>query len=183
MPLPVAHALVGALIAESLLPRDTTHRGLKAFAVAGLAVAPDLDFLLVWILGLDRDWHRGFSHSLVMAGLLGAVALLGTGATRYREWGVASIAVASHGLLDALTTVDGRGVQLFWPFWLERFKFGVVDLWEMQPGWLAAGELGRAVQVSLLELVVLAPFVAGLAWVRHVATRRSDRSPAGTGLF
>lgn len=183
MPLPVAHALVGASIAEGLLPGDANHRRLKVLAVAGLAVAPDLDFILVWILGLDRDWHRGFSHSLVAAALLGATALMRTGAARYREWAVASMAVASHGLLDALTTVDGRGVQLLWPFWLERFKFGVVDLWEMQPGWLAAGELGRAVQVGLLELLVLGPFAIALVWLRHVAIRRGNRSPAGTGLF
>lgn len=146
-------------------------------------MAPDLDFLLVWVLGLDRDWHRGFSHSLLMAGLYGAVAVLGPNSARCREWAVATIAVASHGLLDALTTVDGRGVQFLWPFWLERFKFGVMDLWEMQPGWLAAGQLGRAMQVSFLEFFVLGPIVLGLAWVRHVVARRGNRSPAGTGHF
>lgn len=181
--MPVAHALVGASIAVALLPKDALHRRAKVLAIAGLAVAPDLDFLLVWVLGLDRDWHRGFTHSLALAALLGSTFLLARGATRYREAAICALAVASHGLLDAFTTVQGRGVALLWPFRAERFRFGIVDLWEAQPGWLAAGEFGRALQVSLVELLVLGPVLVALICYAHRASRPGPRVRSGTANF
>lgn len=183
MPLPVAHAFIGAATAEVMLPRETRHRLYMVLAAGALAVAPDLDFILVWVLGLDRDWHRGFSHSLLMAALLGGTALAWWGRTRWREAAAFGLALASHGLLDALTTVQGRGVQLFWPLWMERFRLGVVDLWEMQPGWLAAGELGRALHVSVLELLLLGPVVLGLFCIRRYAGRRRLRPPSEATHF
>ncbi len=183
MPLPVAHALVGAAVAEVMLPRDTPHRLRKVLAAGALAVAPDLDFMLVWLLGLDRDWHRGFSHSLVVAAMPGCIALAWHGRAHWQEAAAYGIAVASHGLLDAVTTAQGRGVQLLWPLWMERFRFGVVDIWAMQPGWLAAGELGRAFQVTALELLVLGPVMLGLVYFRRCAGRHGLRSPSEARHF
>lgn len=181
--MPIAHALVGATIAEILLPQDTSHRLAKVLTIAGLAVAPDLDFFFVWFLGLDRDWHRGFSHSLAMSALLGGAFVLARRGHRWREAATCAFAVASHGLLDAVTTVQGRGVELLWPFQAERFRFGLVELWEAQPGWLAAGEFGRALQVSLVELLVLGPVLVGLIWYRHLAPGPGPRSRSGSGFF
>lgn len=182
MPLPVAHAFVGAALAEALLPRLDRHRLRKVLAAGALAVTPDLDFLLVWVLGRDREWHRGISHSLVVAALIGCAVLAWRGRERWQMALVCSLAVAFHGLLDALTTVHGRGVQLLWPFWRERLSFGIVDLWEIQSGWLADGELGRSLQISLLELLVLGSLVLGLVWVRRCTVRRGAQSRMKRGI-
>jgi inner membrane protein len=87
----------------------------------GLVMLPDLD-VLAWTLGIPwgSPWaHRGITHSLVAAALVGLVvaALMyrGTGLRFTACWGVLAIAMASHGVLDALTD-GGPGVAFFAPF-------------------------------------------------------------------
>ena len=93
----------------------------------GLAVCsalPDVDVLAFrWGIPYDSPWgHRGFTHSLFFAAVLGWLALevLGLGARRFsKEWWVLwtcfFLATASHGLLDAMTN-GGMGIAFFWPF-------------------------------------------------------------------
>jgi inner membrane protein len=89
---------------------------------------PDLD-----VIGFDFGirygdfWgHRGFTHSLVFAALLAAVAI-GLGfpdtipaASRSYMWTYVFLATASHGLLDAMTD-GGLGVAFFSPFNNDRY--------------------------------------------------------------
>jgi inner membrane protein len=88
------------------------------------AMAPDLD-VIGFRLGIaygDRLGHRGVSHSLIAAAVIG---LLGGLVAQRRAGGFATgflflfAAAASHGLLDMLTN-GGHGVALLWPFTDER---------------------------------------------------------------
>ena len=106
-------------------------RGLSArmllFGVC-CAVLPDAD-VLGFRLGVsygDVLGHRGFSHSLVFAGLMGlagaAFAPLLRGG-RLTGFCMGFFGVVSHILLDAMTS-GGLGVAAFWPFDPSRRVFG-----------------------------------------------------------
>jgi inner membrane protein len=95
---------------------------------AGLPMMPDLD-VLAFRFGIPYEafWgHRGFTHSLLFALLVAVPAAVLT----YRrlripfaDWcGFLFLAVASHGLLDALTN-GGLGIAFFAPFNDRRFFF------------------------------------------------------------
>jgi inner membrane protein len=71
--------------------------------------------------------HRGFTHSLVFAALFASAGLLAFREDAYarerrRIWVYLSLATASHGLLDAMTT-GGGGIAFFAPFVNERCFF------------------------------------------------------------
>jgi inner membrane protein len=88
-----------------------------------LPVVPDFDVFSLSPYG--SLWgHRGFTHSLLFALLLGLVA---AGLTfryfRVNFWdllGFFFVVTASHGLLDACTN-GGFGIPFFWPFDNHRF--------------------------------------------------------------
>ena len=102
----------------------------KAWLAVGAvcSVLPDLD-VIGFRFGIrygDFWGHRGFTHSLVFAALIAAVALfLGfrrglTGLSRLALWLYFFLATASHGLLDAMTD-GGLGVAFFSPFDNRRY--------------------------------------------------------------
>lgn len=117
-----AHAAVGAALAP-FAPRSVPVAR-AALVFAALAVAPDAD-IAGFFVGIDYGHalgHRGLSHSLPFALLAGMLAAscafprerLGSPAW----WGLttlASLAMASHGGLDALTDA-GLGVGFWLPF-------------------------------------------------------------------
>ena len=90
-----------------------------ALAAIVCSVLPDLDVVAYWFRfagGLQA--HRGFSHSLAAAVLIGCCGFfLGTWLHSGRKLAFVTLfcATASHGLLDAITT-GGSGVAFFWPF-------------------------------------------------------------------
>ena len=83
------------------------------------SILPDLD-VASFSFGIkyaDSLGHRGFSHSLVFALAMGALAFLTAPllkAKRSIAFFVITAIVISHILLDALTT-GGLGVAFFWP--------------------------------------------------------------------
>lgn len=99
--------------------------------------------------------HRGFTHSLVFAGLLGAALTALTvrypgadppdWAYRRRLWLAFAVATASHAGLDSLTTY-GRGVALLAPFDWTR----VTAPWHLLGSPTGAGGHGRALRGLLL---------------------------------
>jgi membrane-bound metal-dependent hydrolase YbcI (DUF457 family) len=130
MPFFVAHALVGASVVVATSPRPFRANALgmrKLVLGSVLGIIPDLDYVGIWFLGLDQNWHRGFSHSLLVATIAGALlSLFYRPGSRIRWSIVYGAAMASHGVLDALLSVN-RGAALLWPFSSYRFAAG---LWE-----------------------------------------------------
>ena len=88
------------------------------------SVLPDAD-VLAFRLGIpyaDPFGHRGASHSLAFALLLGLLACAlapRLRASRATAFLFVAAACASHGLLDMLTN-GGHGVAYFWPWSHER---------------------------------------------------------------
>ncbi|HEV2802085.1 MAG TPA: metal-dependent hydrolase [Pyrinomonadaceae bacterium] len=132
MPLPIAHALVGASVVAATYTRPRSPRYLLALIVgASLANAADLDFLLV-IAFHSRAWHRGFTHSLVFAACVTLLFVFAFGHWRRARDGAAyGLAFASHCILDFLTTKEGGGVELLWPFSTDRFALSWAGLSEL----------------------------------------------------
>ena len=121
----MTHALL-PLTAAGVLGARRVPLGL-ALVGAALAILPDAD-VIGFGLGIDYGsvlGHRGISHALASAVIVGAlVALCGARWWPGIEWRWAALfltaAMASHGLLDTLTD-GGKGVLLFWPVSAERW--------------------------------------------------------------
>src|SRR5262249_23496236 len=101
--------------------------------------------------------HRGATHSLAFAALLGlAIGLLArlSRVRGVRRGVTAALVLASHPLLDCLTN-GGLGCALFWPFSLRRY----FAPWHPIP----VAPIGRAffsakgLSVALTELLYFAP--------------------------
>ena len=121
------HAIIAATAAR-LSP--TRSKPLRFWGVAALAsILPDFD-VVAFFFGIPyhSQWgHRGFTHSLVFAAVLGPLAaraalpslklrsLAGAGHSLFF-----ALVTATHPLLDALTN-GGLGVAIFWPFDSARY--------------------------------------------------------------
>jgi inner membrane protein len=153
-------------------PPGRSSRGAAAAAIFGfalLAMLPDADVLMV-ALGVSEGsagGHRGASHSLLTALAIGLIG--GLLARRLRWNGIRTavaivIALASHGLLDALGQ-GGRAIPLFWPLSAHRF---------MAP-WRILPDAPRGVQFlsrhgfygAALEFLYFLPFTAYALWPRR----------------
>jgi inner membrane protein len=117
-----AHALAAITLGKTFPKHFTSAKFLILGAVC--SVLPDAD-VIMFAFGVPYEHmmgHRGFSHSLVFALLLGVAVT----AVFYRNIKLLSftglayifyffIATVSHALLDAMTT-GGLGVAIFAPF-------------------------------------------------------------------
>jgi inner membrane protein len=118
MPTILSHPAVPLALAVALGSRAIPPRVVAAGVVA--CIVPDFD-VVTFHFGIDDSHHlghRGFTHALSFAVLLGALAALAAPALHAKRWvafAFVSIATASHGLLDMLTN-GGAGIALFWPF-------------------------------------------------------------------
>jgi inner membrane protein len=121
MPTVLSHGIVAAAIGR-VFQRDSVS---ASYWVAGIACAvlPDLDAIGLR-LGIPYGatlGHRGLSHSLMFALVLGTLATVALfkrgspGMRRHRIWLYLCVAAASHGVLDAFTN-GGLGVALLAPF-------------------------------------------------------------------
>jgi inner membrane protein len=93
---------------------------------AACAIVADLD-VIGFSFGIqygDMLGHRGLTHSLLFAVLIGAVATatLGAGSHRGKVFLFFTAVAASHGILDAFTN-GGRGIAFLAPFSNHRFFF------------------------------------------------------------
>jgi len=153
MPLPIAHGLTGAALVAALHPNPASRRyGVALLAGALLANAADLDFALVWAFH-SRAWHRGFTHSLFFAAVVGLLFVAVKGRARLREALALGLAFASHGALDWFTTREGGGIELLWPFSSERVMLGMWGLSEVPSRLPPSGVL----KALLIELLIFGP--------------------------
>lgn len=122
MPTILTHAAIPLAIGIGLGGRVISRRLLLAGVAA--AVMPDLD-VVAFKLGIayaDAFGHRGASHSIAFALLLGLLALLcarGLRSTRPVAFWFVALAALSHPVLDMFTN-GGLGVALWWPLSAER---------------------------------------------------------------
>jgi membrane-bound metal-dependent hydrolase YbcI (DUF457 family) len=137
-------------------------------AGATLANAADLDFFLVLVFR-SRAWHRGFTHSLAFALAVFLCLLLALGRARAREAAAFGLAYASHVLLDFATTKAGGGLELLWPFSVDRLGLRWWGLSEL-PSRLPAAEILKALA---LEFALFAPPLLFLILLRRGAFRRA----------
>ena len=160
MPLPVAHALLGASIVAAL-HQNPTRRGYSVSLLAGalIANAADLDFLLVAVFH-SKAWHRGFSHSVAFALVICLIFIVVLGKRQFRNAMAFGLAFASHGLLDFLTSKNGGGVELLWPFSQAKLILGWWGLSEV-PSKLTRMEIleSLALELALFSPLLLATFL------------------------
>jgi inner membrane protein len=167
MPSIISHAVVPLALGLALGPRLVS----RPLLIAGMAAAmlPDLDVLGLrfGIAYAHELGHRGASHSLVFALLLGLVsgaAARWLRASRRTAFLFIFMAAASHGLLDMLTT-GGLGVALAWPALDERFFFPlrVIEASPLLSLRRFFGPAGAAVVLSELLWIWLPCAVAAVA--------------------
>lgn len=179
-PLPVL--ALGLALGSRLIPPRLLLAGMLA------ACLPDLD-VLAFKFGIaygDAFGHRGFSHSLLFAGMSGVLAavggcLFGCSPLKSALW--ISLATASHSLLDALTN-GGLGVAWLWPWSPQRFfmPWRPIEVSPFIDGFFSA----RGMQVLLSEARwVWLPclILAATGWgLRCTLARRPGKSPRQAGF-
>jgi membrane-bound metal-dependent hydrolase YbcI (DUF457 family) len=118
MPLPLAHAAIGAATNEILTEDQAAFSRLKTIIfVFLLSNLPDIDV----IFGLLCEWngnayHRGLTHSLAFALLVGWIASMVWKWLRFfpkMSFAACFLIVLSHILADQFLT--GSAVSMFWP--------------------------------------------------------------------
>lgn len=162
------HVAVGVAAGRLLTPRGTRQWG-PMVGLAALSMLPDAD-VLAFSVGLPYDHpfgHRGATHSLAFAA--GMAALVGIGvrlagshrATRIAA--VVGVVVASHPLLDAMTT-GGLGVALWWPMSDARLflPWRPIPVAPLGRGFLSM----RGLAVALAELGPSLPLLIWAFWPR-----------------
>ena len=181
-PTPLTHAVLGLAAAEALRVERPAKMRLRMLAVT-CATVPDLD-ALGFAFGIrygDLLGHRGLSHSLLFAVLLGtlaaAVGFTGTG-PRPRRFPILAVyfvaLVASHGLLDAMTN-GGLGIAFFSPFDPSRhfLPWRPIVVAPLSIGGLLSERGGRMLASEIA--VVWAPALVGLALVVGLRRVREAR--------
>jgi inner membrane protein len=152
--------------------------------VAIIAALPDLD-VVVYPLGLNAPnmlGHRGITHSLAFAAVFAAlvVRLVFRGAAWRPMWGrlwvVFFAAMASHGVLDAMTN-GGQGIAFLAPFSDARWHF------PWQPIRVSPIGIGAFFSIDGLRVLrneVLSVWLpsALIVLVSRLVRRRSDRNRA-----
>jgi inner membrane protein len=166
------HAVVGLGLAQLYTPPRL--RWLYWGLAAALAVFPDFDAFSSAAYGALLG-HRGFTHSLVFALWLAALAAsLTFRPLRANFWaltGVFFLAAASHGLLDALTR-GGMPIPFFWPLTEQRYgDWGPVPVADLALE-VPDPRRSRALRSELLWVwLPTGVFVASLALWRYVRRR------------
>lgn len=142
-------------------------------AAAILGALPDADALYRHsVVQRELFGHRGFTHSLSFAALMGLVLAILYVKLRWNHgqklWTLAlifSLATASHGFFDAMTT-GGSGVAFFAPFDNTRHFFAFRPI-PVAPFSAAALISARGLNLLVWEFALLWTFVIGAILWRH----------------
>jgi inner membrane protein len=159
----LGHVAVGVAAARWRSGRHGPRRlGWVMAGLAMLSLLPDADFV-AFGLGIPYAHplgHRGMAHSPAFAALVGlalGLMLRLRGRPALADALLVTAVVASHGLLDAMTT-GGLGVEFLWPLDPRRF-FLPVQFIPVAP--LGSRMLtARGLSVLLTETVLFLP-----AWI------------------
>jgi inner membrane protein len=171
-----SHAVVGLGLARlyATKPMPWAYWGLAAI----LPIVPDFDAFSSAAYG---TWlgHRGFTHSLVFALLLGmAAAGILFRYFRVNWWSLSALIfamIASHGLLDALTR-GGESVPFFRPLGGRYGNWGLIPVSDIALE-LPDPRYSRAIRGELLWVWLPTGLLVGLV----MAYRRLKRDAAEEG--
>lgn len=174
----IGHALAGATIHFSGQRNNGPAARWSLPVLIILAVAPDLDYLPLWLWGMDCNPR--LSHSLACCLLLSVVAwlickpLYTRGGMRPPGLLAMSLATSSHLLLDLAVGV--HGLPILWPLPLAEISSPLALLPSAGQLRLDNFYLWRNL---LIETGVLLPISAlCLAWARKVSWRLIARTAA-----
>ena len=129
MPTILTHALLPLIAAAAVEDSKLSRRLVVVGMIA--AVLPDAD-LISRAFGIPHTHdfgHRGVSHSLLFALLIGALGVLAApmlNAGRRASFWFPFLSCVSHPLTDMLTN-GGKGIMLLWPLAHDRFT------WPLRP--------------------------------------------------
>jgi inner membrane protein len=168
----LTHSLVGATLAELVLPAGAPRVLRRTFFVAGVVAAnlPDADLVYTRITPAPLGallHHRGHTHTVVGLVLLGlamvAVCKLPKishtiGQSRGRLWALIAVALASHLVLDSW---NSYGVHPFWPIdsrWFYGDAVYILEPWL----WMLLGVAAVLNTVSRAGRAMLGAAVVGL---------------------
>ncbi len=163
----LTHVAIGLLAGRVLAGRP--HLG-AMLSMAALSMLPDAD-VLAFSMGIPYDHvfgHRGATHSLAFAALMGALGGLGAhlsgreGARRVAL--IVGLTVATHPLLDAMTD-GGRGVALWWPLSEARVFAPLRPIPVAPLGWGIFSPWG--LKVMLAEALPSIVIAAAALWPRR----------------
>ena len=118
--MPTVFSHPAPMLALSLAAGQRAVPGRLLLAGMGCSILPDMDvvgFMMKISYG-DTMGHRGASHSLLFAGVMGALCALAApwlSCKRLIAFLAGFFAVVSHIALDAATN-GGLGVAVFWPW-------------------------------------------------------------------
>ncbi len=178
-----SHAVVASSLgAAGAPPKRMPVRYWVTLPIIG--ALPDLD-VAVYPLGLNAPFilgHRGITHALAFAAVFAAllVRLMFRDAVWrplwIRLWLVFFAAMASHGVLDALTD-GGQGIAFFAPFSSARWHFPWQPIRVSPIGWTAffssAGV--RVLQNELVWLWFPSALLAAAAWYKRTRAASAAR--------
>jgi len=161
------HALVGTALGQAGIS-DWRKDWRFWCLIIVCSILPDIDSI-GFLMGVPYGnlWgHRGMTHSLlfaVLVGLVVVVALRIRGRPVLLDAALATLVVASHGVLDAMTT-GGLGVEFFWPVDTRRYFLP----WEFIPVTPLGAHMlsARGLSVLLTEAVLFLPAWAYAFWPR-----------------
>jgi len=157
----MAHGLVGATVVAALRKDFSFRKDWSALSLgAVLAIIPDLDLVLSWVLGYGAQTHGGFTHSILFSMAAGFLACLLMREKNVRGFTGYSLATLSHGILDVVTRKEFGGATLLWPLSSHKFRLGWFDYFEFYPN--PATEtiiviLRNALEVCSYETMIFTP--------------------------
>lgn len=169
----IGHIAVGMAFGRAF-SKDNAVAKKAAVAFSILSIWPDVD-AVGFLFGVkygDPFGHRGATHSLVVAALVGLASYIFAKQRHLpvaRTTTFATIVAASHGLLDTMTFGGGLGCALFWPFTAARFwaPFRFIPVAPIGLGLISS----RGLYVMLAEVLLFSPF-----WIYATLPRKKNPS-------
>jgi membrane-bound metal-dependent hydrolase YbcI (DUF457 family) len=183
MPLPLAHGLVGATVVAALREDFSFRKDWRALSLgAALAVIPDSDLILPWVLGRGMQTHGGFTHSVMFSATAGFLACLLMREKNARGFAVYALASLSHGILDVAARKEFGGAALLWPVSSHKFRLGWFDYFEFYPNPTTEPViviLRNALEVCRYETMIFTPVFLIVVWYkRFICAEKPERHGA-----
>ena len=169
----IGHAFVGMAAARAYT-KDPALAKKATLAFVAVSLWPDVDAVgfLFGVRYSDDLGHRGATHSLALAalvGLIGYAVAVRRKLPPLRTALLVGAVAASHGLLDTMTYGGGLGCALLWPLSSHRFwapaLIRVIPIAPIGLGLLSSVGL----RVMMAEVLIFAPFWIYALWPRRAA--------------